>query len=517
MSGQVFDDLASFISACVEIGEGREISEVDWHLELGALVEATAELIPEPPLLLFDRLPGHPAGYRVVSLLLASRRRGALALGLPPDRPKLELVRLAARKLQEARPIPPVVVRDGPVMENVLTGDAVDLWRFPTPFFHSRDGGRYLGSGCVLINQDPDSGYVNLGTYRMQVHERALLGLWISPGQQGRTICQRYWERGESCPVVATFGQDPLTFLAGMSKIPWGTSELDYVGGLRGRPLAVVDGPVTGLPIPACAEIAIEGEVPPPQVAAREEGPYGEWTGYYAGGTGGTGQRQPVIQVKALYHREHPIVMDEAPLWPGAPQYGLPILAGMLWDQLEKAGIPGVVGVDRYNPYMIVIAIRQQYPGHARQAGHAAVSCAAGARDGRYVVVVDEDIDPSSFKEVMWAMQTRVDPATDIELVDSCWSTPLDPRMPPAKRSSGDYTNSRALFYAVRPYHWKSQFPEVSRTEPELRRRVVEKYRSLLSFPPQVEFSPRPEPEPLVETMVPGPMRRIRRDRNAEA
>jgi len=98
-------------------------------------------------------------------------------------------------------------------------------------------------------------------------------------------------------------------------------------------------------------------------------------------------------------------------------------------------------------------------------------------------VVVDEDIDPTDIKEVLWAMETRVDPARDIELVDGTWSTPLDPRMPPDKRASGDHTNSRAIFYAVRPWEWRDKFPQVSRSPRELRREVVEKYRDVLPFP----------------------------------
>jgi 4-hydroxy-3-polyprenylbenzoate decarboxylase len=482
-----WDDLRTFIELAKEIDDWREIRGADWNLEIGALREATAELIPEPPMLIFDEIKGYPRGYRVVGLLVASTKRAALARGLPPDRSKLELIRLAARRIQEAkaRPLAPKEVSKGPVMENVLKGEKVDLFRFPSAHGHVKDGGRYLGTGDLVIVKDPETGYINMGTYRMQVHERDLLGLWISPGKHGRQICQRYWDKGESCPIVATFGEEPLAFVASTAFIPWGKSELDLLGGLRGKAVEVIRGSLTGLPIPAHAEIAIEGEVPPPSVAARDEGPFGEWPGYYSGGTIGTGEPQPVIRVKAIYHRDDPIIIDESPLWPGAQEFGLPISAGVMWDQLEAAGIQDVVGVWEHSPFMKVVAIRQRYAGHAKQAGHAAVSCAGGAYNGRYVVVVDEDIDPTDLKEVLWAMMTRVDPETDIELVGGCWSTPLDPRMPPEKREGRDFTNSRAIIYAVRPFTWREKFPEVSRAERELRREVVEKYRSVLPFPKQ--------------------------------
>ena len=112
-----------------------------------------------------------------------------------------------------------------------------------------------------------------------------------------------------------------------------------------------------------------------------------------------------------------------------------------------------------------------------------ALSCAAANRNGRYVVVVDEDIDPTNMKEVLWAMMTRVDPPTNIDIIDGCWSTPLDPRMPPEKRDNKDHTNGRAIFYAVRPYHWKDKFPKVSRSSRELREKTIAKFRGVIPFP----------------------------------
>ena len=481
MEWQAFDGLREFVAACKQIDEWREIKDADWDEEIGALREVTAESIPDPPMLLFDRIKGYPTGFRVVGLLMASYKRTALALGLPLDKPRAELSELAARKMRAVEPIPPVEVPSGPVMDNAMTGEDVDLLRFPVPRFHADDGGRYIGTGDCLINQDPETGFVNVGTYRMQVHEPNLLGLWMSPGQHGRQICQRYWDRGESCPVVATFGGDPLLFLAAYNKVPWGHSELELAGGLRERPVEVIKGPVTGLPIPAHAEIAIEGEVPPPDEESRDEGPFGEWPGYYSGGTIGTGERQPVIRVKAVYYRDDPIIHGDAPMWPGARRGGLEIGSGRGGvADLARAGIQDVVGVGMHMGYIRVVAIRQRYPGHAQQAARAVASV---TRNGRWIVIVDEDIDPKNFSEVMWAMTTRAEPAKDIEILKDCWSTPLDPLMPIEKRDSGDHTNSLAIFYAVRPFHLRDRFPKVSRSPRKLREKMVAKYRSILPFP----------------------------------
>ena len=483
MTELAYTDFRSFIEEAKKISDYRIIEGADWDAEIGALVESTAELVPQPPMLIFDKVKGYPAGYRVCSLPYAAYRRVALALGLPTDKSKLETLRMAARKVKNAEPIAPKEVSTAALFENRLKGGDVNLLKFPALRFHENDGGRYFGPGGGLTNCDPDSGYVNTGTYRMQLHDRNTLGLWMSPGQNGRQICAKYWQQGKSCPVVASYGQHPLVFMPSYTKFPYGRSEMEISGGLIGRALEVVRGPVTGLPIPASSEIAIEGEIPPPSEEARPEGPFGEWPGYYSGGTTGTGENQPIIRVKAIYHRNDPILEDEAPLWPGAVKMDLHISAGVLWDQLESAGIQDIAGVYNHTSYLTVVSIKQKYAGHAKQAGTAALSCAAANRNGRYVVVVDEDIDPTNIKEVLWAMMTRVDPPTNIDIIEGCWSTPLDPRMPPEKRDNKDHTNGRAIFYAVRPFAWKEKFPKVSRSSRELRERTIAKFRNIIPFP----------------------------------
>ena len=482
MTELAYTDFRSFIEEAKKISDYRIIEGADWDAEIGALVESTAELVPQPPMLIFDKVKGYPAGYRVCSLPYAAYRRVALALGLPTDKSKLETLRMAARKVKNAEPIAPKEVSTAPLFENRLKGGDVNLLKFPALRFHENDGGRYFGPGGGLTNCDPDSRYVNTGTYRMQLHDRNTLGLWMSPGQNGRQICAKYWQQGKSCPVVASYGQHPLVFMPSYTKFPYGRSEMEISGGLIGRALEVVRGPVTGLPIPASSEIAIEGEIPPPSEEARPEGPFGEWPGYYSGGTTGTGENQPIIRVKAIYHRNDPILEDEAPLWPGAVKMDLHISAGVLWDQLESAGIQDIAGVYNHTSYLTVVSIKQKYAGHAKQAGTAALSCAAANRNGRYVVVVDEDIDPTNIKEVLWAMMTRVDPPTNIDIIEGCWSTPLDPRMPPEKRDNKDHTNGRAIFYAVRPFAWKEKFPKVSRSSRELRERTIAKFRNIIPF-----------------------------------
>jgi 4-hydroxy-3-polyprenylbenzoate decarboxylase len=203
------------------------------------------------------------------------------------------------------------------------------------------------------------------------------------------------------------------------------------------------------------------------------EGPFGEFTGYYAGGR----SDQPVVRVERIYHRNDPILTLACPMVPPSDfSYSKCVMkAGMIWDEVERAGLGGVRGVWVHEVgcarMFNVIAIRQAYAGHAKQAGMLAASCQSGSYLGRFVVVVDEDIDPTNLDEVIWAMCTRCDPAEDIDFIRRHWSGPLDPRLP-----KGTTWNSRAVIDACRPFEMLGEFPPVVRASDELRRRVAEKF-----------------------------------------
>ncbi|MBI4495285.1 MAG: UbiD family decarboxylase, partial [Chloroflexi bacterium] len=282
------------------------------------------------------------------------------------------------------------------------------------------------------------------------------------------------------CPVAMVFGGDPLTFLAGCTELPYGLCEYDWVGGVRGEAVKVIKGPVTGLPIPADAEIVVEGFAT--GNTRIVEGPFGEWTGYY----GSASREEPVMEVKAVYWRNNPIILGSPPGQPPDEQsrYRAIMRTAVLRDELERAGIPDVtaawcheVGGSRL---FVAVAITQRYPGHARQVGHAVIGCHATAYTGRYVVVVDDDIDPTNLEEVLWAMCTRVDPAEDLDVVKKAWSTPLDPRVTPDQRARRDFTNSRLIVDATRPYEWRDQFAPVNAPPRHIREAARKRWGFLL-------------------------------------
>ena len=143
-------------------------------------------------------------------------------MGLPKPQHPLDVVRAYRDRMKHFQLIPNVTVDSGPVLENVDSDDDVDLFKFPVPFLHELDGGRYIGTADLVIMRDPDTGWVNVGTYRAQVHDRNTLGLWMSPGKHGRLIRQKYLKRGKNCPVVICCGHDPLLFLSSGNEVGYG-------------------------------------------------------------------------------------------------------------------------------------------------------------------------------------------------------------------------------------------------------------------------------------------------------
>ena len=301
-------------------------------------------------------------------------------------------------------------------------------------------------------------------------------------GHHGGIIARKYWDRGQSCPIAIVLGQGPQLWLSSMAPVPIEISEYDWAGGLRGKPVEVVKGETVDLPIPANAEIVLEGEMPPPSVETAMEGPFGEWEGYYAG----TRTAHPVVKIKAILHRNDPI------------QFGVPMLVGshddniiqamdysaQLWAEFDRQ-IAGVTGVSfcaqARRRTLIVVALKQMYPGHVKQAALIAAGTYKGATSvGRFVVVVDDDIDPTNMTEVLWALGTRCDPATQIDFLTNRLSIASDPRLEPEKRKKGDLTCSTAIIDACRPWAWRDQFPKTTKTSPEVMEQVRQKWGPML-------------------------------------
>ena len=475
-----YDDLRGWLAEAERLGELRTVRGASWQEDIGMAAEAVIKE-DDGPAVLFDEVPGCPKGFRLLMNVFAGKRRN-MTLGFPPELTKVELSDACHDAyVKERKVVPHTVVGDGPVFENIVEGDAVDLMKFPTPIWHLEDGGRYIGTGCYSVTMDPEEKWINIGTYRAMIHDRRSVGVFMVDGKHGHIHREKYFAKGEPMPIVMVLGDDPVTFYAACTEAPYGVCEYDIVGGMRNRPVEVVLGPLTGLPFPADAEIVLEGFLRPGHV--RKEGPFGEWTGYYASGS----HAEPVLDVEAIYHRDDPIILGVPPMGGGSDEMGryrAILRSAMLKQNLADAGVPDVTAVWCHevgsSRMLQGVAINQRYPGHAKQAGHIAAQCQATNYANKYIVVVDDDIDVTDLEELWWAMISRSDPATSIEVIKGARTSPADPTLTPEQRERGDITNSRAVIDACRPFHWRDQYPKVNAPTPNQARRAREKFGYLL-------------------------------------
>jgi UbiD family decarboxylase len=474
-------DLRAWLDQARALGELTEVCGADWNLELGAISELNVKK-DAAPALLFDEIPGYPKGYRVVTCSTSSPARLSSILRVghqATHRALVETLRGKPRQWQsEAPEYPPVVVGNGPVFENIQSGPDVDLFSFPSPLWHEKDGGRYIGTGCMVVTRDLDTDWVNVGTYRVMIHDKNQVGLDMIPGKHGAIQYDKYMKAGKPFPVAIVIGCDPLGYLISGIEVPFGMCELNYIGAILKQPVSVVNGQLTGLPFPSASEIVIEGWAHPGD--ERIEGPFGEFHGYYPG----KAETAPVVTIERIYYRDNPIIMGSPPAKPPNDySYSKAVMrSALLVDALQAAGVPDVAGVWAHEiggaRMFNVVSIRQRYAGHARQAGHILNQCGVGVYMSRYTIVVDEDIDPSNMQEVMWAVATRSDPEIDIDIIKRGYGSKNDP-MSIAYRHKAPLT-SKAIIDACRPYDFINEFPEVAEASKALQEKTRAKWPHIL-------------------------------------
>jgi UbiD family decarboxylase len=422
-------DLRSFLQLLEAKGELARIeSSVSLTQEIGAV--ALRNLRTNGPGLLFER-----AGQSEIRLavdLLASRRRYALALGVEPDQLATEWNRRTKNL------IPPVIVESGPCQQHVWVGDQVDLTKLPVPIWNDRDGGPYLTLSCH-ISKDPDTQARNVGVYRNMVHDRNTLGILVEP--YGHLRYQWNKRPNQAFPVAIVLGADPVVPMAAVAPVPYGRDELAVAGALRGQPLELVPCVTIPLEVPASAEIVIEGEISLDDL--RDEGPFGEFTGYY----GGHRAPRPVIHVKAITHRDRPI-LDA--VYEGQPPSGSAIIVAVPREAelMRQISLPGVKRAHMTRggggALHAVVSVDKPYEGFGKYVGLAVLGTTAG-RGIKQVVLVDDDVDPADPTQVEWAIATRVQPHRDIEILSELPGIILDPSLPRGDHSRPPLTSKMII------------------------------------------------------------------------
>lgn len=475
-------DIREWLDRTEGIDELIQIDKpVDRDEEMSAITYLVAKQDPSPAIL-FENPKGFensPIGARMLwNILGPSPKRIALTVEEPPETPTLELIRRLKEKMKNRIPPREVPANKAPVFENTLTGTDIDLEQLPIPRHWPLDGGRYAGTADAVFTRDPDTGYLNIGTYRMMLQGKNQVGLYLSPGKDARLHIARYWEKGEEVPVAAAWGIDPLFMLVGSQTFPKNVSEYEFAGGIKGEPIPVVQAQTSDLLLPANAELVVEGVIKPNSV--KTEGPFGEFPGYYGRPEAGC----PLVEITRVHYRTHPIltnaIMADYPSNEQSGFFGV-IRSARIWDDLDKLGIPGVQGVYAHPAGaggfgMTVISIEQRYAGHAAQCLALAAQVPGGAYYTKWIIAVDEDVDPTDMDQVIWAMSSRCNPIEDIDMLRNTWSTWLDPTQnPPEKRPYG----SKALINACKEHRFLPVFSKRTTLRREMYEQVTQRWKEL--------------------------------------
>ena len=480
-------DLDAWLQKAEALGELKRITaEVDPDLEAATITYLVGSR--KSPALLFENIKGHP-GHRVLyNMIGCNLSRFCLMIGEPPVEHPLAAVQALQRKLGRKMPPREVAAETAICNQNIVAGEAIDIRLFPAQRMWPLDGGFYLGTGDAVITKDPETGRINVGTYRMMIKGPREVGVYTSPGKDATIDREKWWKLGKPMPIAACYGIDPLLFLVAATSLPKTECEYDYYGGINGAPIEVFTGDVTGLPLPARAEIILEGFLYPDETFA--EGPFGEFTGYYGRPSGAT----PFMRVEKVRYRDQPTLTCALMADGAANEAGLfwaALRSAGVWADLQKLGVPGIMGVwsipEAAGWGITVVSLRQMYAGHAAQVMALAAQCTAGAYFGKYVIVVDDDVDPTDVHQVLWAMATRSRPAQSIDILRETWSTYLDPSLnPPEIRPWG----SKALINACMDYRYYKTFSKRTKLAKGTYDKVVARWADLglPSKPPAVSI-----------------------------
>ena len=430
-----YSDLRSFVSQLEATGELKRIrAEVSPRLEMTEISDRV--LRAGGPALLFER----PKGYEIPVLanLFGTVGRVAAAMGVADVSALRDVGRMLAllrepeppkglRDLWDKFPIwkqllnmPPKTLSAAPAQEVVLEGNDVDLGRLPVQTCWPQDAGPLITWG-LTVTRGPLKARQNLGIYRQQIIGRnRVIMRWLAHRGGALDYRDHFLRSSDPFPVAVALGADPATMLAAVTPIPDTLSEYQFAGLLRGARTELVKCIGSALEVPASAEIVLEGVIEPSDTA--EEGPHGDHTGYY-----NEAEHFPVLTVQRMTMRRSPLYHST---YTGKPPDEPAILGAALNElfvPLLTRQFPEIV--DFYLPpegcsyRMAVVSMKKQYPGHAKRVMFGIWSYLRQFMYTKFIVVCDDDVDVRDWKEVIWALTTRVDPARDTTLVEH---TPID-------------------------------------------------------------------------------------------
>jgi 2,5-furandicarboxylate decarboxylase 1 len=375
-------------------GENRLIVDVDTEVDRIYELPGVARALQEQgryPTIMFHKVKDSP--MRAVTNLLASRPQLAVAMDSTEDRMVQDYIK------REGARIDPVVVNDGPVKDVKMVGDEVDLSKVPVVWNCEQDSGPFISASQVMM-RDPDTGAINVGTFRMMVHSRNQFGIAMDRITDSRRIYHKSEVQGKQHEVAIFVGHHPTCLLGTQTKVPTNVDTLSVIGGMLQEPLQVTPAETIDMNVPAWAEVVIEGVMPPHE--RKPEAPYGEYTWYY-----GLERESPVINVTAVTYRSDAIFHH---LMAAHPEHNYSGVLGReakifqtikpLVPSLKAVHLP-LSGVCRYTVY---VQIKKEFDGQGKTAALAAL---ASDPFIKLAVIVDDDVDIFRDDHVNWAIVTR--------------------------------------------------------------------------------------------------------------
>lgn len=422
-----YDDYRVFLDELEQEGMLVKVKkEVDWNLEAGAIARRIAEVgkgraIHDggTPAVLFEKIKGYPEGFRMSSKPIAGIDRCSKAFGYDyKGQDTSSVIEGVMDVILEGlhHPIKPIVIdaKKAPCKQNKMLGSDINLYKFPAPMLHDGDGGRYLSTWHAVITKDPESDWVNWGTYRSMIIDRTHLAGLILRGQHIGKIYYKYESANQPMPFAIAISPDPVSFSMSASGIPQGVNEVDVVGGIRKKPVPLVKCETNDLLVPAFSEIVIEGVVLPGKRVW--EGPYGEYTGYRASPR----DQRPIYEVHAVTYRDDPILTFESTGTPVTDWGANFSTSAMAREALAQAGIRARVWMPaEISACLMVVAVKDPIPNIATMVKNVLTSQLGTVCMYTYkYLVVNDDIDIYDSTQVLWAICSRVHPRRGIIVSD---------------------------------------------------------------------------------------------------
>lgn len=423
-----YSDFQDFLNRLEREGELKRIRvPVDPYLEITEVADRVMKMEDGGPALLFEK----PTGKEIPLAInvFGSRKRMSMALGvtdleeiaceiedlLKPDVPRgmLNAARELLPKLATLLKVPPRYDSgDGRCQEVVLTGDAIDLDKFPILHCWPQDGGRYITLPLVFTH-DPNRGKRNVGMYRIQVFDKRTTAMHWQMHKVGAEHARISAEQRKKIDVAVVLGGDPALTYAATAPLPPGIDEMLFAGFLRKKPVHLVKAKTVDVSVPEDAEIVIEGQIDPLEL--RMEGPFGDHTGYYS-----LADMYPVLHVTAITHRRNPVYpativgrppMEDGWLGKATERLFLPLLRLTLPEVVDM-NLP----VEGIFHNIALISIRKRYPGHAFKVMHALWGLGQ-AMFTKMIFVFDHDVNVQDVKECLWRLGNNIDPERDTCMV----------------------------------------------------------------------------------------------------